>query len=427
MQKDIKAEILTIGDEILYGQIIDTNSSWIGAALSDIGIKSIRRTSVGDEESEIMMALAEARQRADLVLITGGLGPTKDDITKKTFCKYFNTDLELNQKAFEEVSLFFKKRGRELTGLNLLQAHLPKNCQYVPNTYGTAPCMWFDEENTIYISMPGVPFEMKGIMTDQILPKLKAHFVTPIIYHKIVKTTGLGESFMAELIADWEDNLPKNIRLAYLPSLSELKLRLTCTGIDYETLITEAAAQIEKLKKIIPEYIYGYDSDELSTVVGKFLIAQNKTIAVAESCTGGYLSHLFTAVPGSSAYFMGGIISYANEVKQNQLGVSAATLEKFGAVSEETIKQMADGVRKTLKTDIGLATSGIAGPDGGTAEKPVGTVWIALATENEIITKKLQLGGSREQNIHITAINLLNLLRKYLAPLPIRRISPIGE
>jgi nicotinamide-nucleotide amidase len=414
MQKDIKAEILTIGDEILYGQIIDTNSSWIGAALSDIGIKTIRRTSVGDVESEILTALEEASQRADIVLITGGLGPTKDDITKKTFCKYFNTELELNQQAFEEVSLFFKKRGRELTGLNLLQTHLPKNCQYVPNTYGTAPCMWFDENKTIFISMPGVPYEMKGIMTDQILPKLKAHFETPIIYHKIVKTIGLGESFMAELIADWEDNLPKHIRLAYLPSLSELKLRLTCSGNNYETLVNEAAIQIEKLKEIIPQYIFGYDNDEISPVVGKLLIAQNKSISVAESCTGGYLGHLFTSISGSSAYFMGGIISYSNEVKHELLGVSNETLATDGAVSEATIKQMADGVRKKLKTDIGLATSGIAGPDGGTAEKPVGTVWIALATENEIITKKLQLGGSREQNIHFSAINLLNLLRKHL-------------
>jgi nicotinamide-nucleotide amidase len=414
MQKDIKAEILTIGDEILYGQIIDTNSSWIGAALSDIGIKTIRRTSVGDVESEILTALKEASQRADIVLITGGLGPTKDDITKKTFCKYFNTELELNQAAFEEVSLFFKKRGRELTGLNLLQAHLPKNCQYVPNTYGTAPCMWFDENKTVFISMPGVPYEMKGIMTDQILPKLKSHFETPIIYHKIVKTIGLGESFMAELITDWEDNLPKHIRLAYLPSLSELKLRLTCTGNNYETLANEAANQIEKLKEIIPQYIFGYDNDEISPVVGKLLIAQNKTISVAESCTGGYLGHLFTSISGSSAYFMGGVISYSNEVKHEILGVSNETLATDGAVSEATIKQMADGVRKKLKTDIGLATSGIAGPDGGTPEKPVGTVWIALATENEIITKKLQLGGSREQNIHFSAINLLNLLRKYL-------------
>ncbi len=414
MQKAVTAEIITIGDEILYGQIIDTNSSWIGSVLSDIGIKTIRRSSVGDVESEILEVLKEATKRADIVLVTGGLGPTKDDITKKTFCKYFDTELELNQNAFDEVSLFFKKRGRELTGLNLLQAHLPKNSKYIPNTYGTAPCMWFDENNTIYISMPGVPYEMKGIMTDQILPALKKDFATPIIYHKIIKTIGLGESFMAELIADWEDNLPQNIKLAYLPSLGELKLRLTCTGNNYDELVHEAGKEIEKLKKIIPQYIFGYDNDKISPVVGKLLIDKKMSISVAESCTGGYLGHLFTSISGSSEYFMGGIISYTNEIKHELLGVETEILEKFGAVSEETIKQMANGVRKKLKTDIGLATSGIAGPTGGTAEKPVGTVWIALATENEIITKKLQLGGSREQNIHISALNLLNLLRKFL-------------
>lgn len=414
MRKTVTAEIITIGDEILYGQIIDTNSSWIGAALSEIGIKTIRRSSVGDVEQEILDVLMEATQRADIVLITGGLGPTKDDITKSTFCKYFNTELTLNQNAFNEVSLFFKKRGRELTGLNLLQAHLPKNCKYIPNTYGTAPCMWFDENETIYISMPGVPYEMKGIMTDQILPALKNHFHTPIIYHKIIKTIGLGESFMAELIADWEDNLPENIKLAYLPSLGELKLRLTCTGNNYNELRIKAEIEIEKLKKIIPQYIYGYDKDELSPVIGKLLIENKLSISVAESCTGGYLGHLFTSISGSSEYFMGGIISYSNEIKHQILGVETGILDEFGAVSEETIKQMADGVRKKLNTDIGLATSGIAGPNGGTTEKPVGTVWIALATEKEIFTKKLQLGGSREQNIHLSAINLLNLLRKFL-------------
>jgi nicotinamide-nucleotide amidase len=414
MQKVVKAEIITIGDEILYGQIIDTNSSWIGAALSDIGIKTIRRTSVGDTEQEILIAFTEANQRADLVIVTGGLGPTKDDITKTTFCRYFNTTLELNQEAFLEVESFFKKRGRALTGINILQAHLPKNCEYIVNAYGTAPCMWFNQAETIFISMPGVPFEMKGIMTDQVLPKLKSHFKPPIIHHKIVKTTGLGESFMAELISDWEDNLPENIKLAYLPSLFELKLRLTSTGADLETLISTTNNEIEKLKEIIPEYIFGYDNDEISPVVGQLLRQKKLTIAVAESCTGGFFGHLITSISGSSDYFVGGILSYANEVKRDVLGVKQETLDQFGAVSEETIVEMAQGVRKKLKTDIGLATSGIAGPNGGSEQKPVGTVWIALATENEIITKRLQLGGSREQNIHISAVNLLNLLRKHL-------------
>jgi nicotinamide-nucleotide amidase len=410
----ISAEIVTIGDEILYGQIIDTNSSWIGSALSDVGIKVVRRASVGDEETDILNILKEASQRADIVLVTGGLGPTKDDITKTTFCKYFNTKLVENKQAMAEVTKFFNKRGRNVTGVNLLQAQLPENCTYVPNTYGTAPCMWFNENKTIFISMPGVPSEMKGIMTDEVIPRLKKHFKTPVIYHKIIRTIGLGESFLAEKIANWEDSLPKNTKLAYLPSLSEVKLRLTSSGDDFEKLKQDTDNQIVELKKLIPELIFGYDNDEFSAVIGKLLLEKNLAVSVAESCTGGYLGHLFTSISGSSAYFMGGIISYTNEIKQNILGVEEGTLTKFGAVSEETIKQMADGVRRKLKTDIGLATSGIAGPTGGSTEKPVGTVWIALATKDKIITKKLQLGGTREQNIHVSAINLLNLLRKYL-------------
>lgn len=410
----MRAEIITIGDEILYGQIIDTNSSWIGSALSDIGIKVIRRASVGDIEKDILDAFKEASERADIVIVTGGLGPTKDDITKTTFCKYFNTELELNDDAFLEVSAFFKKRGRELTGINKLQAFLPKKAKYVPNRYGTAPCMWFEEAETVFISMPGVPSEMKGIMTDEILPRLKSHFKTPNIHHQIIKTIGLGESFLSEKIADWEDNLPENTKLAYLPSLSEVKLRLTSSGDSLEKLIIETNKQVVKLNELIPELIYGYGSDELASVIGKILVEKKLTVSVAESCTGGYLSHLFTSVPGSSAYFEGGIIAYAYEVKENLLGVSNEILNTEGAVSEACIKQMAIGVRNRLKTSIGLATSGIAGPDGGTDAKPVGTVWIAIATQNEVITKRLQLGGSRDQNIHVSAINLLNLLRKHL-------------
>ncbi len=410
----MRAEIITIGDEILYGQIIDTNSSWIGSALSDIGIKVVRRASVGDVEKDILEALSQASQRADIVLVTGGLGPTKDDITKTTFCKYFNTELVLNADALTEVTAFFEKRGRVLSGINQLQAYLPKKANYVPNRYGTAPCMWFNENNVVYISMPGVPSEMKGIMTTEILPRLKSHFKTPNIHHQIIKTIGMGESYLSEKIADWEDNLPENMKLAYLPSLSEVKLRLTSSGDSLEKLITDTNIQVENLKTLISELIYGYDNDELSAVIGKILIEKKLTISVAESCTGGYLGHLFTSVPGSSAYFEGGVIAYAYDVKESFLGVSNEILNTEGAVSEACIKQMAAGVRTRMKTNIGLATSGIAGPDGGTNSKPVGTVWIALATETEIITKKLQLGGSREQNIHVSAINLLNLLRKYL-------------
>ncbi len=414
MKKEVNAEIITIGDEILYGQIIDTNSSWIGATLSDIGIKVLRRASVGDEKEEILDALKLAAQRVNIVLITGGLGPTKDDITKHTLCEYFGAELIENKQAISKLEDFFLKRGRKLEGLNRLQALLPSNCNYIPNNYGTAPAMWFERDNVVYISMPGVPAEMKGIMTDEVIPKLLTKFETPVIYHKSIKTIGIGESLLAELINDWEEKLPNHIKLAYLPSMSEVKLRLTCHGTDLQQLTKEAEAQISQLKNIIPQYIYGYNNDELMTVIAPLLLEQKQTISCAESCTGGYLSHLITSQSGSSAYFEGSIIAYSYPVKTLELQVPVTILETEGAVSEKCIKQMAENVRENLKTDIGLATSGIAGPLGGTPDKPVGTVWIALASESGTITQKLQLGGSRTQNIHFSAIILLNLLRKYL-------------
>jgi nicotinamide-nucleotide amidase len=414
IQKMIHAEIVTIGDEILYGQIIDTNSSWIGSALSNIGIKVLRRASVGDEASEILDILAQAGKRAHLVIVTGGLGPTKDDITKHCFAQFFGSELALNSQALELVTEFFRKRGRTLTTINEQQAWLPACCTYIPNHFGTAPGMWFEQDGTVYVSLPGVPSEMKGIMTEQILPKLQGKFDLPVIHHKIIKTIGIGESYLAEIIADWETALPPHIKLAYLPSLAEVKLRLTCHGNNKQLLENEADKQIFLLKKIIPQYIYGYDNDELMHVIATQLLQQKLSVSTAESCTGGYLSHLFTALAGSSQYFEGGLVSYSNAIKEQILGVNASTLAQYGAVSEQTIAEMAQNIRLKLKTDIGLATSGIAGPSGGSEAKPVGTVWIALAHANGVFTKKLQLGGSRVQNIQLSATILLNLLRKYL-------------
>lgn len=410
----IKAEIITIGDEILYGQITDTNTQWISAELDKIGIKTVRKSSVGDTKEAILSILAEAQSRADMVLITGGLGPTKDDITKKTMCTYFGSSLEINQEALAEVTAFFAKRGRELTGLNLGQAEIPTNATYIRNSYGTAPAMWFEHDNTVFVSMPGVPFEMKGIMKDTILPKLQAHFKTPFIYHKVIRTIGIGESFLAEMIETWEDALPEHIGLAYLPSMGNVKLRLTGVGENEAQVAAEVEAQFQLVLPTIQEFVYGFGDDEIEQVVGRLLKEKGLTVAVAESCTGGYLAHQFTKVAGSSAYFLGGVLAYSNDVKINSLGVTESTLAQFGAVSEETIIEMAQNVRTLCKASIGLATSGIAGPDGGSDEKPVGTIWIAMATETEVITKKLQLGGSREQNIHLTAVNLLNLVRKKL-------------
>ena len=408
----IQAEIITIGDEILYGQITDTNTQWISAELDKIGIKTIRKSSVGDSEEAILEIFEEASKRANLVIVTGGLGPTKDDITKKTFCKYFNTELVINPQALADVTAFFNVRGRELSALNTGQGEIPANATFIQNTMGTAPGMWFEQDEVVYISMPGVPFEMKGMMTLTLLPKLQEHFKTPSIFHKVIRTVGIGESYLAEMIEIWEDALPEHIKLAYLPSIGNVKLRLTGFGEDLKTLENQVEEQFQKILPTIQEYVYGFGNDELEEVVGRLLIKNNQTVSVAESCTGGYLGHQFTKVSGSSAYFIGGILAYDNAVKINQLGVKEETLNTYGAVSEKTVTEMSENVRKLMGTTYGLATSGIAGPNGGTSEKPVGTIWIAIATENQTITKQLTLGGSREQNIHLTTINILNLLRK---------------
>lgn len=410
----IKAEIITIGDEILYGQITDTNTQWISAELDKIGIKTVRKSSVGDTEEAILTIFSEATSRAEVVLVTGGLGPTKDDITKKTFCKYFGTELAVHEQALIDLKAFFQKRGREVTGLNLGQAELPLNATYIQNKLGTAPGMWFEQNGVIYISMPGVPYEMKGLMSDAILPRLQGHFKTPTIFHQIIRTVGIGESILAEKIADWEDALPENLKLAYLPSMGSVKLRLTGFGENEEVIKAQVASEVQKLIPIIEEFVYALEDIELEVAIGRLLKEKGLTVSTAESCTGGYLAHQFTKVAGSSSYYWGSVITYDNSVKINQLGVRPETLDQFGAVSEETIIQMSENVRQNLGTDFGLATSGIAGPDGGLPDKPVGTIWIAVATKDKTYTQKLQLGGFREQNIHLTSINILNLLRKVL-------------
>ncbi|MBP6385097.1 MAG: competence/damage-inducible protein A [Pseudarcicella sp.] len=409
-----KAEIITIGDEILYGQITDTNTQWISAELDKIGIKTIRKSSVGDNEQAILEILSESKKRADIIFITGGLGPTKDDITKKTLCHFFDTKLATHPLALSDLQAFFQKRNKELTPLNLAQSELPEKADFIPNKVGTAAGMWFSEDNVIYISMPGVPFEMKAMMSETILPKLQKHFELPIIFHRNIRTAGIGESYLADLISDWEDSLPNHLKLAYLPSIGQLKLRLTGFGEDLETIKNDVNAKISEVLPLIEKYVFGYDNDEMETVVAKLLIQKNATISVAESCTGGYLAHQFTKNAGSSAYFKGGIVAYHNDVKTELLNINSADLEKNGAVSEETVSEMAKNIRLKMNSTFGLATSGIAGPTGGTPEKPVGTIWIALATEKECFAQKIALNGSREQNIHVTTLVLLNQLRKNL-------------
>ena len=407
----ITAELLTIGDEILYGQIVDTNSQWMSAELSQTGIRVIRKTSVGDQENEILTAFAEAEKRADIILITGGLGPTSDDLTKPCLATYFNCDIKMHPEALEEVTEFFTSRGRELTEINRQQAALPVCCEKISNKMGTAPGMWFQREGKVFVSMPGVPHEMKRMMTDIVIPKLKNTFTVPVIHHRVIRTAGIGESFLAEKIATWERTLPAHVKLAYLPGLSEVKLRLTSIGQSEEALAKEADMLVDKLLPLAGEYVYGYGEDPLEVVIGNTLRKKKLTLSVAESCTGGYLSHLITSVPGSSDYFLGSIIPYAYDIKMRQLGVRPETLEQFGAVSEPTIREMANLVRAKFSADIGVATSGIAGPGGATPDKAVGTIWIAYSDKHQTVARKLQLTKDRLINIKMTSAIVMNLIR----------------
>lgn len=409
--KPITAEILTIGDEILYGQIVDTNGQWMSAELSNAGISVIRKTTVGDVEEEIMSAFAEAEKRADIILITGGLGPTNDDLTKPCLAKYFDCEMQIHEGALADVTEFFTSRGRALTELNRLQASLPVCCEKLTNRLGTAPGMWFHRNGKVFVSIPGVPHEMKAMMREIIIPKLRQTFQPPVIHHTIIRMAGIGESFLAEKISPWEKSLPEHIRLAYLPGYGEVKLRLTAFGTNPEVLKHEADAFVEKIKPLAGEYIYSIGDDPLEVVVGNLLRQKKLTLSAAESCTGGYLSHLITSVPGSSDYFSGSVVAYSNEIKIKDLGVKRETLEQHGAVSEATVREMAMQVRLEFGTDIGVATSGIAGPGGGTPDKPVGTVWIAYADDHKTVARKLQLSKDRIINIKLSAAWLLNLIR----------------
>lgn len=409
--KVVTAEIITIGDELLYGQIVDTNSHWISQELDLKGVKVVRKTTVGDDRKDVLAAFESAQKRADIILITGGLGPTKDDLTKPLLAEFFGCEIVEFPEAVKAVSEYFARRGREMTPLNILQGHLPTCCTYVPNEVGTAPGMWFEQNDRYWMSMPGVPYEMRKLMKDFVLPKLPEIFTLPIIHHKIIKTVGIGESWLADLISDWETSLPHSIRLAYLPSLGHVKLRLTGFGNSKEELVKAIDEQIDAVMPLIEKYVYGFNTETLETAIAKLLKAEKKTIALAESCSGGYVSHLITSVPGSSAYYQGGVIPYHNQFKNEILGVNKDTLSGFGAVSEETVREMAIGIRTLFNADFGLASSGVAGPDGGTKEKPVGTVWVACAMEGRVETKKVQLTQDRMLNIQLTGITVLNMLR----------------
>jgi nicotinamide-nucleotide amidase len=410
--KQITAEILAIGDELLYGQTLDTNSHWISGELDKAGIRVIRRTTIGDREEEILKAFAEAEQRVDIILITGGLGPTSDDLTKPCLARYFDCEVRMHEQALADLTEFFKSRGRELTETNRKQAELPVCCTMIPNPLGTAAGMWFDKNGKVFVSMPGVPHEMRNMMTQTIIPKLQQVFKTPVIYHKIIRTVGIGESYLADKIKDWEKNLPAHIRLAYLPSLGEVKLRLTAFGPEKSKLEAEVEKLVDAFLPLAGEFVYGFDDEPLEVSIGNLLKEHKLTLSIAESCTGGYVSHLITSVPGSSEYFQGSMIPYAYEIKMQQLGVKSETLAQYGAVSEQTIREMATQVRAKFGTSIGIATSGIAGPGGATPEKPVGTVWIGYADEHQVVARKLQLSKDRLVNIKMSSVAVLNLIRQ---------------
>lgn len=423
----VNAEIISIGDEILIGQITNTNAQWMAEHLNLIGISVTRMTTVADNREEMMNIFHEARKRSDIILITGGLGPTNDDLTKPVLCDFFNTKLIFNEACFEDVKKIFSDRNLYMPESNRHQAEVPENCTPIRNYHGTAPGMWFevDENNQpstktgskIFVSLPGVPYEMRAMMEESVLPTLKNKFTKQVIVHKTVYTQGIGESTLAEKIQSWENSLASlNISLAYLPEAGGVKLRLTSRGENKNQLIQNIDAKIDDLKQIIPQAIFaieefGKEKESIEKVIGRLLKLKNKTLAVAESCTGGYIGHLITSIAGSSDYFLGGVISYANQVKISELGVSAETLKNHGAVSKEVAEQMAIGVRKKLGSDYAISTTGIAGPTGGTLQKPVGTVWIGISSKKTTTAELFHMGNNRERNIRKVAITALTILR----------------
>jgi nicotinamide-nucleotide amidase len=408
------AEIITIGDEILIGQIVDTNSAWMGQQLSKAGIRVKQISSVSDNKQHILTALAEAATRADIILITGGLGPTKDDITKNTLAEYFEVSMVEDAATLQNVKQIFEKYNRPLLDVNRLQAQVPTNCEVILNKNGTAPGMWFNVGGKVYVSMPGVPFEMMYMMEEEVIHKLKATFKLPFIIHKTILTVGEGESFLAERIADLEDALPEHIKLAYLPKLGQVRLRLSGFGADEASLSAGIEYHAAKIIERVGTFVVSTEDVPLETAILNYMADRGLTLSVAESCTGGYISHLFTQHAGSSKVFFGGAVSYANAIKESALGVKPETLTTYGAVSEETVVEMAEGALRNFKSDYAIAVTGIAGPDGGTPDKPVGTVWIAAASAAKTVKKKFTFGNKRQQNIERSATSALFMLNTLL-------------
>ncbi len=407
-------EILTIGEELLIGQTINTNAAWIGEKLNEIGLKVHRHTTITDDKEIIKQTLHEAAQRSNVILITGGLGATNDDVTKKSLCEYFNVGLVRHENVLTHIKEIYSRRNRTLNLAMESQADLPENCTCIFNHAGIAPGMWFDENNVIYVSMPGVPYEMKEMMQNFVLPELKKHFSKQQIYHHKIWIASLGESYIAEKLQDIENNLPQHIQLAYLPQIGILQLRFTAIGKDIGVLIQECQEIEHKVCAVFGNAIVGIGEISLPETVANLLKEKSLTISTAESCTGGYLAHLFTSVAGSSTYFMGSVVSYDTSIKIQQLGVNPKDVEKYGVVSEQIAIQMAEGVRKLLNTDIALSTTGIAGPDGGDDLNPVGTVWIGYTDAQKSFARRFVFEKDRLRNIQRASLMALDILRKEL-------------
>jgi nicotinamide-nucleotide amidase len=410
----VKVEIITIGDEILIGQIVDTNSAWMAVELNKAGFELAQITSVHDNSNHITESLEIALKRADIVLFTGGIGPTKDDITKQTLCNYFDSSLVFNQEVYNDIEEMLKYRKISINDLTRQQAMVPEKCTVIRNPVGTAPITWFEKDGKIIVSMPGVPYEMKHAMSNEVIPRLQNIFKTPAVIHKTVQVYGIPESALALKIADWENSLPTNIYLAYLPNYGIVKLRLS--GISDDSLALEFSInqQIAGLSEIIGNSIISYEDIPVENLIGNLLLTKGKTLAIAESCTGGNIAHRITLISGCSNYFKGSVVAYSNEVKTNILQVSAENIEKNGAVSKEVVEQMAIGIKKLLKSDVAISTSGIAGPTGGSIDKPVGTVWIAVCSDEKLISREFRFGALRQQNIERATQAALIMLKEIL-------------
>lgn len=411
----MKTQIITIGDELLIGQVINTNASWIGEQLTFAGFEIEKVQIISDNRKAILEMLESLCGNVQLVIITGGLGPTKDDITKTVISDFLNSKLILNNDVFENIKTLFNKRGIDVSDTNRMQAMVPEKCTILQNFNGTAPGLWFEKNGTTFIALPGVPFEMKAMVSDKVIPEINLKYNPTIIIQKTIHVLGISESHLSDLLEDWEGTLKaKGLSLAYLPHFGAIRLRITGKGIDRNQLYKEIENSVQSLLQIIPDDIFGYDDDTIESVLGKILVERDKTIAIAESCTGGKIAGMITSVPGSSRYFNGSVVAYSNDSKLKLLNVNAANINNYGAVSQQVVEEMAVGALHLFNSDYAIATTGIAGPDGGTPEKPVGTVWIAVASSEGVVSKKYSFGNIREVNIARASASSLGMLRKII-------------